>query len=128
MAFKKFVGAGFRITFDGEAGSDARHREENTTSCRRQDLPDVLDALMSGSFPDGYGWQKVPDNLIPPAKKGEPRLVQAFQRYPLNGNKLFKIRVYQSDYVQCPIFVPDQVPDQKTNGISTSAPVSQSLS
>jgi hypothetical protein len=54
--------------------------------------------------------------------------VQAFQRYPLNGNKLFKIRVYQSDYVQCPIFVPDQVSDQKTNGVSTSAPASQSLS
>ncbi len=109
MGFRLFTGEGFRIVSDGSAGPDARCREENMTSCRRQDLPDVLAALMSGKFPENYGWQEFPQDLLPPPKKGEPKLVQQFGRYPQNGNKLFKIRVYQSDHVQCPVFVPDSV-------------------
>lgn len=112
MTFKKYQGAGFNLFIEGPAGTDGRKRETTVVSCRRQDLPDVLAALT-----EGEGWVETAESLVP------PEYARKFER-PSTGKKNFTILVKQSDYLRTVVLVPDQ----KTNGVSTSAPASQSLS
>lgn len=95
MAFKQYEGRGFILYVEGPAGTDGRKRETTPVSCRAEDYPEVLKAVM-----EGEKWIKQDESLVPPDS------VHLYSR-PSNGKKNFTLRVVQSDYVRTVFFDPE---------------------
>ncbi len=95
--FKLYRGRGFVISVEGPAGPDGRKRETTPVSCRAEDLPEVLFALMGDDK-----WIKQDESLVP------PDAAQMWVR-PSHGKKNYTLIVRSSDYVQTVFFVPDPV-------------------